>query len=200
MPRDLQVIINLFTTNCATETLAKIRNMAPRKTKKQRIVDESIIGRLLSVEYPTTTKEKDKWYDALVVGYQSERHLHKIFYMVEGSTEAVDLRERSWKFLSKKEVDKYGNNPMLFKRMAVTLAVGFLHEEMRKIPFEAFVVREFDDGAVELFYTLSNHVENRKLVEKDKKQWYQLRQYEMELNYNPLVTWSFYPEHVLPIA
>ncbi len=171
--------------------------MAPRKVKKVKHVDEAIVGRLLSVEYPTTSKAKDESYDALVVGYQSERNLHKLFYMEEGSTEAVDMRDRAWRFLSKKEVGKYGEHKLLFKRIAVRLAVGFLHDEVRTIPFEAFVVRKInEDDEMELIYTLSNHVENRKLIESgNNKLWHLLRPHEMEVDYSPIVAWSFYREH-----
>lgn len=175
--------------------------MATRKTKKSRKLDETLIGRLISVEYPTTTKKTDKWYDALIIGYQSERQQYKIFYIEEGSTEVIRLDERLFKFLNKNEIEKYGVNSMLFKRLAINLVVGFQQDEIRKIPFEAFVVRDLGSNNMELIYTFSNHIEVRIININDNhdKLWAILSQFQMELDYNPIVTWSFYPEHEIPI-
>ena len=127
-----------------------------------------LIGEIISVRWP----HDGEMYEALVVGCQSYEYEvlgHKVFYVADGTIEVLDLSSRDWMIA---EVVSLAGD-YLGRRIAVWWEVLFEDEGeepyMRLVPFEAFIVQHVENGKYRLFYTDSDEVEDRNMIESESE-------------------------------
>lgn len=158
---------------------------APLKKKKKRVATGvvyqkkgiDLIGSAVSIVWPDDKQR----YGALVIGYQAAEDVHKLYFWTDGSVATV----------SRKEVGPF--EPDLDKKMhgLVGLRVFRITRNRTNVPEEAFVVRQFDEKTYQILFTEDDSVRKVNMM-AISGQWGLLAKGEMEVNFNPLVTWSDY--------
>lgn len=157
----------------------------PPKKKKKRVATGvvhknkgiELIGSAVIIVWPDDKQR----YGALVIGYQAAEDMHKVYFWMDGSVATV----------SRKEVGAF--EPDLDKEMRglVGLRVFRITRNKTNIPEEAFLVRRFDDKTYQMIFTEDDSVRKVNMM-AISGQWGLLAKGEMEVNNNPLVSWSDY--------
>lgn len=150
-----------------------------------------LIGATIAIRWPGN----GEMFVALVVGCQEEqfgRTKHKIFYVVDQSTEVIDLTTRHW-MRNGPGCEDWDTSGLVGRRVVV-LWEGVYDGEaedtpLRPIPYEAFVVKYIENFRYRLLYTQGDSLEDRDM-DKNTDTWELCDPGVWTFDGLPLVSWT----------
>ncbi len=150
-----------------------------------------LIGATIAIRWPGN----GEMFVALVVGCKEEglgKTKHKIYYVVDESTEVIDLTTRHW-VRNGPGCEQWDTSGLVSRRIIV-LWDGVYDGEpedtpLRPIPYEAFVVKYIENFRYRLLYTQGDSLEDRDM-EKNTDSWELCEPGVWSFDDMPLVSWS----------